>query len=189
MAQEPHSSTFEQLSSLSKSDAQVALVEFGRWVVVDLKRAKVPNERLMAVALGTLSTMRAFLRGYRRETLKTNPNLTARQLAKQQSEFEDGLLRSLVQALPRPGKKGRKRDSATRDKFTRIVELRCEGKTWTQIEKTFNQEFGLSGQGTCQRLYRRYRPIYLDPRLPPNLLALRRLTTEGRRPGRPPKKN
>src|ERR1700674_1482509 len=101
-----------------------AQTEFGRWVISDLKRAGCSNQQLEAILQATVSTTIAFLRGNRREALATNPS--ARQLAKQQFDFESALLRSVFLALPKPRRRGRKKgqkDPATVEKFIRILEL------------------------------------------------------------------
>lgn len=165
--------------------------EFARWVISDLKRAGCTDRQLAAVVRATIGTTIAFLRGNRREALATNPS--ARQLAKQQLDFENALLRSVVPALPKPQKRGRKKDIDTIKKFYRIVELDPSRTTWADIEKALNAEFGAGGNADAyKKIYKRHLPsmlkFFFEKFLPTisdeQIEALALKATNGRR-GRP----
>jgi hypothetical protein len=165
--------------------------EFGRWVVSDLKHAGCGNQQLDAIALATVSTTIAFLRWNRREALATNPS--SRQLAKQQFDFENALLRSVAIALPKPRKRGRRKDIDTINKFIRIVELDPSRTKWAEIEKALNAEFGAGGNADAYRkIYRRHLPLLLRlllkeflPAIPAKLFLPLALKAVQGRPGRP----
>lgn len=163
---------------------------FAEFVVSDLKHAKCRNDQLFAIIQGTVHTTITFLRWKRRIVLRTNP--TGQQLAKQEFEFEEALLRSVVRAIPRPAKRGRKKDPATVSKFLRILKLRFEGKNWTQIEKDLRGDFGQAEAGTYKKLFNRHLPIFMDvlrkqlfPSIPKETFLPIALCSLKGRPGRP----
>lgn len=135
--------------------------EFGRWVVSDLQRAGCTDKQLAAIVLATVSTTIAFLRSNRRQALATNPS--ARQLTKQQFAFENALLRSTALALPKPQKRGRKKDIDTVKKLARIIELDPRRTKWVAIEKVLNAEFGAGGNAEAyKKIYKRDLPLALQ---------------------------
>jgi hypothetical protein len=168
--------------------------EFGRFVISDLKRAGCSNQQLADIVQATVSTTIAFLRGNRREALATNP--IARQLAKQQFDFESALLRSVALTLPKPRKRGRKKgqkDLATARKFIRIVELLSQGKNWTQIANDLQQRPGLRSEASAyKKIYKRNLPQALRlwrshflPDVPEAVFLPVAIRAAKRRPGRP----
>jgi hypothetical protein len=171
-----------------------AQTEFGQWVISDLKRAGCGNQQLAAIVQATVGTTITFLRWNRRKALATNPN--ARQLAKQQFDFETALLRSVVLTLPKARKRGRKKgqkDPATVEKFIAIMKLLSEGKNWTQIANDLQQRPGLRSDASAyKKLYNRHLPQFLRlvrshfrPDVPEEVFLKLAIRAAKRRPGRP----
>lgn len=134
--------------------------EFGRWIVSELQRAGCTDKQVAAIAGATVDATINSLRENRSEALATNP--TAHRLAKQQSDFEDALVHSVARALPKPKRRGRKRDPDAIEKCIRILALDPRYREWKEIGRIIEKQFGAASLDAYKKVYKRRLPAVLS---------------------------